>query len=79
MAGGILVITMRSVLTAGVMVALALVPASALVGIGIVFTDMALAGKGFARLAIEIGLVLGTSLLVFSWKRYRIEKRRMSM
>lgn len=79
MAGGILVITMRSVLTAGVMVALALVPATALVGIGIVFTDMALAGKGFARLAIEIGLVLGTSLLVFSWKRYRIEKRRMSM
>lgn len=79
LAGAILVITMRSVLTAGVMIALALVPAAALVGIGLASAEPGVAAQALLRLALEVALVLGASALVFAWKRYRVERRRMSM
>lgn len=78
-AGAILVITLRSVLTAGVMIALALIPAASLIGIGLASGSMSLAGKGLIRLTIDIGLVIAMSLIVFAWKRYRVEKRKMSL
>lgn len=79
LAGAILVITTRSVLTAGVMVALALIPAASLIGIGLASGRMDLAGRGLLRLLVEAGLVFAASLLVFAWRRHRVEKRRTSM
>jgi hypothetical protein len=78
-AGAILIINHRSVLTAGVMIALALIPAGALVGIGLATGDVGLAGTGASRLLIEGIIVLFSSLLVYGWKRHRSEKRRMRL
>jgi hypothetical protein len=78
-AGAILLVKMRSVLTAGVMIALALIPAAALVGIGLASGRLDLAGQGALRLAVEIAIVALMTLLVFGLKRWRVERRRSSM
>lgn len=67
--GGLLMSINRTVLTAGVMVALALVPAAALVPLGVVAGDLALAGRGLLRFAVEVALVLAGSTGVFLVKR----------
>jgi hypothetical protein len=76
-AGALLVATRRSVLTAGVMVALSLVPAATLVGLGLVAGDLELAGRGLLRWLIEVGLVAAASALVFAWKRSSVHRRKM--
>jgi hypothetical protein len=76
-AGAILVATRRSVLTAGVMIALSLVPAASLVGLGVVAGDLDIAGRSLLRWLIEVGLVAGASVLVFAWKRSSVHRRRM--
>lgn len=67
--GGLLISINRTVLTAGVMVALALVPSAALVPLGLVAGDAGLAGRGLLRFAIEVALVLAGSTAVFLVKR----------
>jgi uncharacterized membrane protein len=64
MAGTLLVASNRAVLTAGVMVALALVPGATLVASGLVGGDAGIAGRGALRWAIDVVIVAGTSLLV---------------
>jgi hypothetical protein len=76
-AGAILLATNRAVLTAGVMIGLALVPAAAMMGIALVDWNMTLLTQGGTRLLIEIALVCGASFLVFMWKRIFIHKRKM--
>lgn len=76
-AGAFLILQERSVLTAGVMVALALVPAATVFGLGIATADMSLANAGLSRLGIETLLVTVASLIVFAWKFKVIEKRKM--
>ena len=76
-AGAILIATRRSVLTSGVMIALALVPSAALVSIGVCTGRLDMAGKGLLRWLIEAGLVITTSALVFIWKRVRVQRRKM--
>lgn len=78
-AGAFLILQERSVLTAGVMIALALIPAATVAGIGIANADMQLVTSGLLRFAIETLLVAIMSALVFGWKFKWIEKRRMSM
>lgn len=58
-AGGLLIATNRGVLTAGVMVALALVPAAALVPIGVVVGDWALAANAAVRWSVDVVLLAG--------------------
>jgi hypothetical protein len=67
--GGLLVSINRTVLTAGVMVALALVPTVTLVPLGLVAGDPSLAARGLARFFIEVVLVLAGCALVFTIKR----------
>ena len=67
--GGLLISINRTVLTAGVMVALALVPSASMVPIALVAGDPALAGGALARFAAEVALVIGGSAIVFSIKR----------
>jgi hypothetical protein len=76
-AGAVLVATGRSVLTAGVMIALALVPAATLIGVGVILGDPSLAGVGAARWIIDVAFVIGASALVFHWKRRSVQRRRM--
>jgi hypothetical protein len=77
-AGAILILQERSVLTAGVMIALALIPAAVMFGIGVANAHMQLVTAGLTRLAIEMLLVATTSLAVFACKFKWIEKRRMT-
>jgi hypothetical protein len=67
-AGGLLMAINRTVLTAGVMVALALVPTAALVPMALVAGDVTLAGQALARFAVEVVLVLVTIAGVFLFK-----------
>lgn len=76
-AGGILMATRRSVLTAGVMIGLALIPAATLMSLGLVTANLDIAGKGLLRWAIEVTIVIVTSALVFTWKRIRVQRRKM--
>jgi hypothetical protein len=76
-AGTILVASNRAVLTAGVMVALALVPGAAIAGLAAASGDFGTAAGGVIRWLIEVGLVLMASVIVFGWKRSHTHRRRM--
>jgi hypothetical protein len=75
--GAVLVATNRSVLTAGVMIALALVPTAALVGVALASGAPDLAGRAAARWAAEVAIVAVTGLLVFAWKKRQVHRRDM--
>jgi uncharacterized membrane protein len=64
-AGAVLVATLRLVLTAGVMVALSLVPAATFVGMGAVIGRWDMAGQGLLRWLLEVGIVLVVLLVLF--------------
>ncbi len=69
--GALLVIAARPVLTAGVMIALALVPGAALVGIGLADADLALADRGALRWAHDAVIVSVVGAAVFGLYRVR--------
>ncbi|MEX1178520.1 MAG: DUF389 domain-containing protein [Nitriliruptor sp.] len=75
--GGLLLAINRTVLTAGVMVALALVPTAALVPMALIARDPGLAGRAGLRFLIEVGLVVLGSALVFGFKRHQ-DRRSMA-
>ncbi len=77
-AGGLVIATHRSILTAGVMIALALVPTATVMGMGIATGELYIAWKAFLRWIIEIGFVTLISALVFTWKKYSVHRRRMA-
>jgi uncharacterized membrane protein len=74
-AGAILVAANRSVLTAGVMIGLALVPSATIIGMGIAERQWEVAVLGARRWLVEAGLIAFFSLLVFLWKRVRVHQR----
>jgi hypothetical protein len=74
-AGAILIASDRSVLTAGVMIALALIPTAALIGIGLVAGAPSVLRDAALRWAIEIAIVFVMGLLVLLWKRNRLQSR----
>jgi hypothetical protein len=76
-AGAVLIATNRAVLTAGVMIALALIPAAALIGIALVSGAPDVAGRAAARWVVELGIVAAAGMLVFAWKKQRIHRRDM--
>ncbi|MCC5949970.1 MAG: DUF389 domain-containing protein [Nitriliruptoraceae bacterium] len=67
--GGLLIAIDRTVLTAGVMVALALVPTAALVPMSLIAGEPGLALAAAGRFGIEVALVLAGSAAVFLTKR----------
>ncbi len=73
--GGLLIAIDRSVLTAGVMVALALVPTAALVPMALLAAEFDLALAAASRFGLEVVIVLVASAGVFMLKR-RTDKRR---
>lgn len=78
-AGAVLVASNRSVLTAGVLVALALVPAAALSGVALASGEIDLMGRALARWAADVGLVALTGAAVFAWKRAQVQRRNMAL
>jgi hypothetical protein len=74
-AGALLLSANRSVLTAGVMIALALIPTAALAGMALVAGDLNLVGQALLRWAIDLALVALLSLVVFQWKRAALQQR----
>ena len=77
LAGAILVANNRSILTAGVMVALALVPTATLAGMGIVGGDFVVALTAAGRWLLDVMLVLLVSAAVFAWKERTVQRRAM--
>jgi hypothetical protein len=67
-AGAVLVATNRTVLTAGVLVALSLVPTAALVGVGLVTLSGEVLRAGALRFGLDVVIVGLTSALVCAWK-----------
>lgn len=76
-AGGLVIISNKSVLTAGVMIALALIPTASLLGICILDGNFALAANAGTRLIIDMIIVAVFSGLVFLVKRKTSQKRNM--
>lgn len=72
--GTVLVVADRAVLTAGVMIALSLVPGAALVGMGVAGGDLALVGDGALLWAHDAVLVAGAGVVAFAL--YRARRRR---
>lgn len=67
--GAVLLVANRSVLTAGVMIALALVPSLSVASMALVDLDLTLAGRGVVRWLVDAVLVTAASAVVFSIKR----------
>ncbi|WP_407291566.1 DUF389 domain-containing protein [Stutzerimonas zhaodongensis] len=74
-AGAILVATNRSVLTAGVMTGLALVPAATITTMAMSVGDWTACGLAAIRWLVDCSLVLLLSMLVFAWKRRSVQGR----
>lgn len=76
-AGVLLVLSNRSVLTAGVMIALALIPAVALFGVGLVNLDISLMMSSGLRWLVDVLLVFASGLGIFYYKKHRLHRRTM--
>ena len=78
-AGGIIIMTNKSLLTAGVMVALALIPTATLVGLGLLEADFSMVGTALIRLLLELAIVTIFTGTVFLWKRNTTQQRDMKI
>lgn len=78
-AGAVLIAAHRTVLTAGVMIALALVPSATIIGMAVVWARMDLVARGAGRWLIEMALVVVLSAVVLLWKRLRGHRRTMKL
>lgn len=67
--GGVLLVTNRRVLTAGVMIALGLVPALSLAAMALVAGDLQLAARSLGRWCVDAVVVTAMSVVVFLWHR----------
>jgi hypothetical protein len=76
LAGAFLVVSHRSMLTAGVLVALALIPTAVAVGVDLAAGEVRLAAVAFARFLTDVALVFVGSVAVFAWHRATIQRRR---
>lgn len=74
LSGGIVVNSHQTVFATGVMVALALIPAMAIVGMGVGAGQFGTALEGLARWAVDATCVVLASLLVFGTKRMLIRR-----
>jgi uncharacterized membrane protein len=75
-AGVIMIAADRMTLLAGPLIALALVPAAAMIPMAAVLADGELVARGAGRLGIDLALVGIAGLIVFGWKQRRFHRRR---
>lgn len=75
-AGALVVAAQRSVLAAGVMIALALVPSMSIAGIALFAGDFSLAGRGILRWAYDVVAVVFSSAVVLGLKQALVHRRK---
>lgn len=75
-AGAVVVSGQRSVLTTGVMIALALVPSMSLVGMTVAVGDTILMGQAFIRWIIDVGMVMVLSAVMLGLKQLLMHRSR---
>lgn len=68
-AGAAIIAAQRSVLTAGVMIALALIPSALIVGMAFVAGEFGLAGQAAVRWLVDVGCVVLGGAVIFGAKR----------
>jgi uncharacterized membrane protein len=73
--GALLIVCDRSVLTGGVMIALALIPSMSIAGMATVNGDANTMAAAFMRWSVEALIVIVCSALIFFWKRMTMIKR----
>ena len=61
---------------AGPLVALQLLPAAACVGVALELGDGGIAARSVGRLAIDVAMVIGAGLIVFTYKHVAAHGRR---
>lgn len=76
-AGAVAVIAQQAVLTLGVMIALALIPAMSIVGMGLATLDLTLAGEGLLRWLLDAAVVTAMGALVVGLKQVFVHRRPM--
>lgn len=74
-AAAVFVSTGRSILAAGVMIGLSLIPSAASIGMGIGGLDFGLVETSAVNWVIKAALVLLGSVVVFEWKRRSLQRR----
>ncbi|MDP8905834.1 MAG: DUF389 domain-containing protein [Chloroflexota bacterium] len=74
-AGTLLIVIGRSVLTAGVMVALALVPGSAIAGMALVSLEIDIALRASARWVVDAVAVVAVGMAVLWWRQVAVYRR----
>lgn len=79
LAGAFTVTAGRPVFTAGVMIALALVPSMTVAGMAAAAGDFGLAGRGVLRWAVEAAVVIVTAAAVIGAKHYTLHGRARGM
>jgi hypothetical protein len=78
-AGLVIVTAFREAVLAGALVALALVPAAATVGMGLVAGDFTLALEGLQRTLVDMALVVVLGAVVVAGKQVLVHRRRTPM
>jgi uncharacterized membrane protein len=76
-AGVILIVSRKSILTAGVMIALSLVPSATLLGMGVTTMDFNIAFRGATRFFIDVFIIIFFSAIILYYKKIKIHKRNM--
>ena len=76
LAGAIMVAAYRRIVIAGPLIALVIVHAAALIGMGLVCGRFDLAGEGLERLGVDVGLIVGLGSLVFGLKQALLHQRK---
>lgn len=75
-AGTFIVIGQRSVLSTGVMIALALIPGMSIAGMGLASGDLTLAGQGLLRWGVDAGVILAVSGILIAVKKAVLHRQR---
>jgi uncharacterized hydrophobic protein (TIGR00271 family) len=73
-AGAAIIAAQRSVLTAGVMIALALIPSASIIGMAVVSGELSLAAQALLRWLVDVACVVAGGTVVFGAKK--LVKRR---
>ncbi len=75
-AGAVTITAQRSVLSAGVMIALALIPSISIAGMALAVGDLPLAGRGLVRWSVDVASVIIVGAAVLGLKQALIHRRR---
>ncbi|HEX2274877.1 MAG TPA: DUF389 domain-containing protein [Acidimicrobiales bacterium] len=75
LAGMIMEVANRRNMIAGPLIALALIPAAALVGAGVGAGELGLALEALMRLALDFALIVGFGVAVVAYKQARVHRR----